>query len=256
MGPRDTTGASLARLRALRGAFNETQVKDASERWRHARSSGGSWRTSPSEHSTLARALELLASRATEGVQAKGAPSRGGPVRAEVAAALRAPGSLESIATLVSSPNRDASRRACHALDALLHLLSSATSARPCASLAVALADRAARADADPDAALAAASALLRLNPAAHDAVVDARDADAAAVAAERLARFARENLTVSIASPAALVVAALAPRAELFHRSCDSPAFAEGLLALASSAANDGARRASPSPRSTPPRR
>ena len=170
MGPRDTTGASLARLRALRGAFNETQVKDASERWRHARSSGGSWRTSPSEHSTLARALELLASRATEGVQAKGAPSRGGPVRAEVAAALRAPGSLESIATLVSSPNRDASRRACHALDALLHLLSSATSARPCASLAVALADRAARADADPDAALAAASALLRLNPAAHDA--------------------------------------------------------------------------------------
>ena len=245
MGPRDTTGASLARLRALRGAFNETQVKDASERWRHARSSGGSWRTSPSEHSTLARALELLASRATEGVQAKGAPSRGGPVRAEVAAALRAPGSLESIATLVSSPNRDASRRACHALDALLHLLSSATSARPCASLAVALADRAARADADPDAALAAASALLRLNPAAHDAVVDAlRDADAAAVAAERLARFARENLTVSVASPAALVVAALAPRAELFHRSCDSPAFAEGLLALASSAANDGASR------------
>ena len=80
----------------------------------------------------------------------------------------------------------------------------------------------------------------------AHDAVVgDAlRDADAAAVAAERLARFARENLTVSIASPAALVVAALAPRAELFHRSCDSPAFAEGLLALASSAANDGASR------------
>ena len=250
MGPRDTTGASLARLRALRGAFNETQVKDASERWRQARSSGGSWRTSPSEHSTLARALELLASRATEGVRAKGAPSRGGPVRAEVAAALRAPGSLESIATLVSSPNPNASRRACHALAALLHLLSSAASARPCASLAVALADRAARADADPDVALASASALLRLNPAAHDAVVDAlRDAASAAVAAERLARFARGHLTVPAASPAALVAAALAPRAELWtadstSTTTRSTAFAEGLLALAAAASNDGASR------------
>ena len=152
--------------RALRGAFNETQVKDASERWRHA--VRRFLAHLPREHSTIARARAQRASRATEGVQAKGAPSRGGPVRAEVAAALRAPGSLESIATLVSSPNRDASRRACHALDALLHLLSSATSARPCASSPSPSPTAPPAPTPFSDAALAAASAASALNLAAR----------------------------------------------------------------------------------------
>ena len=83
MGSRGDTGAALARLRQMRSGFNANQLKEASERWTRCRES---WRDER-EHATCARALEVLASRAAEGVRAKGAPSRGGPVRAEVAAA-------------------------------------------------------------------------------------------------------------------------------------------------------------------------
>ena len=85
MGSRGDTGAALARLRQMRSGFNANQLKEASERWTRCRES---WRDER-EHATCARALEVLASRAAEGVRAKGAPSRGGPVRAEVAAVLR-----------------------------------------------------------------------------------------------------------------------------------------------------------------------
>ena len=246
------TRRALRSLVFARGAaLNETQVKDASERWRHARSSGGSWRTSPSEHSTLARALGF-SPRARRRGPGQGRALCGGPVRGAGAAALRAP-VLESIATLVSSPNRDASRAR-----ATPSTRSSTSSPAPPPR------DRARSSPSPSPTAppaptptqtppLGTASADLRLN--ARQARTPSRalrDVDAAAVAAERLARLARENLTVSIASPAALVVAALAPRAELFHRVGDSPAFRRLCFVRR---ANDGGR-ASPSPRSTPPRR
>ena len=68
--------AALARLRTLRSGFGAARLRDASERWRAALSSCA-WRDSSSEHPTLARALENLASRADEAVRVKGTPARG-----------------------------------------------------------------------------------------------------------------------------------------------------------------------------------
>ena len=154
--------AALARLRTLRSGFGAARLRDASERWRAALSSCA-WRDSSSEHPTLARALENLASRADEAVRVKGTPARGGPARAEAAAALRAPGAIDAVAELVRSPAAAARRAACKALALLLGAVSSAAAVPPCPPLLVALAERAAAvpsSGADADAALAAAEAL------------------------------------------------------------------------------------------------
>ena len=169
--------AALARLRTLRSGFGAARLRDASERWRAALSSCA-WRDSSSEHPTLARALENLASRADEAVRVKGTPARGGPARAEAAAALRAPGAIDAVAKLVRSPAAAARRAACKALALLLGAVSSAAAVPPCPPLLVALAERAAAvpsSGADADAALAAAEALRAL------AGARARRADAAA---------------------------------------------------------------------------
>ena len=169
--------AALARLRTLRSGFGAARLRDASERWRAALSSCA-WRDSSSEHPTLARALENLASRADEAVRVKGTPARGGPARAEAAAALRAPGAIDAVAELVRSPAAAARRAACKALALLLGAVSSAAAVPPCPPLLVALAERAAAvpsSGADADAALAAAEALRAL------AGARARRADAAA---------------------------------------------------------------------------
>ena len=103
--------AARARLRTLRSGFGAARLRDASERWRAALSSCAR-RDSSSEHPTLARALENLASRADEAVRVKGTPARGGPARAEAAAALRAPGAIDAVAELVRSPAAAARRAA------------------------------------------------------------------------------------------------------------------------------------------------
>jgi hypothetical protein len=161
MGSRGDTGAALARLRQMRSGFNANQLKEASERWTRCRES---WRDER-EHATCSRALEVLASRASEGVRAKGAPSRGGPVRAEVAAVLRAAQTTDAIAAIVASPSAAAARVACRSLDTLLGIVSAASATRPSAPLIAALATRVARdpAIADAATALAAASSLRRL---------------------------------------------------------------------------------------------
>ena len=225
MGSRGDTGAALARLRQMRSGFNANQLKEASERWTRCRES---WRDER-EHATCARALEVLASRAAEGVRAKGAPSRGGPVRAEVAAVLRAVQTTDAIAAIVASPSPAAARVACRSLDTLLSVVSAASATRPSAPLIAALATRVAHdpAIADAATALAAASSLRRLagSPAALDdpAVADAlRAARAAPALAARLVRFAtpesaRHALPVEAVAPAAVAAAALAPRRDLW---------------------------------------
>ena len=117
MGSRGDTGAALARLRQMRSGFNANQLKEASERWTRCRES---WRDER-EHATCSRALEVLALRASEGVRAKGAPSRGGPVRSEVAAVLRAAQTTDAIAAIVASPSPAAARVACRRGGCLLY---------------------------------------------------------------------------------------------------------------------------------------
>ena len=225
MGSRGDTGAALARLRKMRSGFNANQLKEASERWTRCRES---WRDER-EHATCARALEVFASRASEGVRAKGAPSRGGPVRAEVAAVLRAAQTTDAIAAIVASPSPAAARVACRSLDTLLGIVSAASAMRPSAPLIAALATRVAHDPAIPDAAtaLAAASSLRRLaaSPATLDdqAVAEAlRAANAVPALAARLVLFAtpesaRHALPVEAVAPAAVAAAALASRRDLW---------------------------------------
>jgi len=258
MGSRGDTGAALARLRQMRSGFNANQLKEASERWTRCRES---WRDER-EHATCARALEVLASRAAEGVRAKGAPSRGGPVRAEVAAVLRAAQTTDAIAAIVASPSPAAARVACRSLDALLGIVSAAGATRPSAPLIAALATRVAHdpAIADADTALAAASSLRRLAtaPGALDdpAVADAlRAARAAPAFAARLVRFAElgetagsHALPVSAVAPAAVAAAALASRRDFWdfledagvETGTTAAALAEALAAAAARAARE----------------
>ena len=258
MGSRGDTGAALARLRQMRSGFNANQLKEASERWTRCRES---WRDER-EHATCARALEVLASRAAEGVRAKGAPSRGGPVRAEVAAVLRAAQTTDAIAAIVASPSPAAARVACRSLDALLGIVSAANATRPSAPLIAALATRVAHdpAIADADTALAAASSLRRLAtaPGALDdsAVADAlRAARAAPAFAARLVRFAelgetagRHALPFSAVAPAAVAAAALASRRDFWdfledagvETGTTAAALAEALAAAAARAARE----------------
>jgi len=236
MGSRGDTGAALARLRQMRSGFNANQLKEASERWTRCRES---WRDER-EHATCSRALEVLASRASEGVRAKGAPSRGGPVRAEVAAVLRAAQTTDAIAAIVASPSAAAARVACRSLDTLLGIVSAASATRPSAPLIAALATRVARdpAIADAATALAAASSLRRLaaspgtlnDPAVADAI---RAARAAPALAARLVRFAkpetaRHAIPVEAVAPAAVAAAALASRHDLWDF-LEEPAAGDG---------------------------
>ena len=111
-----------------------------------------------------ARAREPRVARGRGGSR-QGTPARGGPARAEAAAALRAPGAIDAVAELVRSPAAAARRAACKALDLLLGAVSSAAAVPPCPPLLVALAERAAAvpsSGADADAALAAAEARTR----------------------------------------------------------------------------------------------
>ena len=126
-----------------------------------------------------------LASRG--GRAGRGAPSRGGPVRAEVAAVLRAAQTTDAIAAIVASPSPAAARVACRSLDALLGIVSAANATRPSAPLIAALATRVAHdpAIADADTALAAASSLRRLAT-APGALDDSAVADACAPRAPR----------------------------------------------------------------------
>ena len=269
MGSRGDTGAALARLRQMRSGFNANQLKEASERWTRCRES---WRDER-EHATCSRALEVLALRASEGVRAKGAPSRGGPVRSEVAAVLRAAQTTDAIAAIVASPSPAAARVACRSLDTLLGIVSAASATRPSAPLVAALATRVARdhAIADADTALAAASSLRRLtaapgtlnDPAVADAI---RAARAAPALAARLVRFVeRKNaIGVDAVAPAAVAAAALASRHDLWDfleeppagdgnegvfenenenappRGTSATAFAEALAAVAERAARE----------------
>ena len=226
MGPRGDTGASLARLRELRSGFNANQLKEASERWSRCRDSAVN---DEREHATMARALEVLASRAAEGVRAKGAPSRGGPVRSEVAAVLRAGGTSDAIAAIVASTNTSTARVACKSLDILLSIVSAASATKPSAPLISALANRVAHDETTADAttALSAALALRKLtsSPLTLDdkAVFQAvRASNVCQNFAKRLARFAfqptpRYAQPIDVIAPAVIALAAFAPRVELW---------------------------------------
>lgn len=225
MGPRGDTGTALARLRELRVGFNANQLKEVSERWARCRDSACNER----EHSTVARALEVLSLRAAEGVRAKGAPSRGGPVRAEIAAVLRSVGTFDAIAYIVASPNLSTAFVACTSLEILLGVVNTHAT-RPSAVLIAALAVRVVQDEpgADVRTALAAAQALKRLTDSRQtlddDDVVEAvRAANVVPTFAKRLVDFAkaptRSKLVISMdaVAPCAIAAAAFASRRDLW---------------------------------------